>query len=363
MKKPVQEQYLVSSFFVFFLIHSSQKGIGMLNFQQTAIKYAGQDAWISILLTGLSVHVILWMLYKMLSNPTKDVMEIHRFCFGTYIGNALSIILVVYFLILSTAVVRIYIEILQVWVFPTIKTWELGIVLICLIYYIVSGGFRVITGFSFFGVVIPTILLFTLYYPFRHSQFNYLLPVFNHSFIDIIKSSKVSSIIFIGFEAILVYFPFIKNPKKSFIWSNMAALYTTILYLFVIISSILYFSQGQLEHTIWPTLTMTKIIEIPFIERFEFIFIFIWLLVIIPTTCIPIWCCTRILKKVANIKPRISLVGLLSIILISSILFDDRTKIDFLSASVSEIGLYFVFVYIPCLFLIYMIQTKRTKAL
>ncbi|MGM0835438.1 MAG: GerAB/ArcD/ProY family transporter [Bacillota bacterium] len=358
MNKPVKEQYLVTSFFVFFLIHSSQTGIGMLGFQQSIVEGAGQDAWISVLLTGLSVHVIIWMIYKMLTNPTKDVLALHTYCFGKMIGNVLSILLVLYFFILATTVVRVYLEILQVWVFPEIKTWELGLLLIFIIYYIVSGGFRVITGFSFLGVLLPSILLFTFYYPIKYSQYNYLLPVFNHSISEILKSSKASTIVFIGFEAILIYFPFIKHPEKSFKWANLAALYTTILYVAVTIVTILFFSHGHLRHTLWPTLVMTKIIEMPFIERFEFSFIFFWLLVIIPTICIPIWSCTRILKQLTNIKPRLLLLVLTFIILVASILIDDQSKVALLSSVVSDIGFYFVYVYIPLLYIAYMLKTK-----
>ena len=43
--------------------------------------------------------------------------------------------------------------------------------------------------------------------------------------------------------------------------------------------------------------TLLEIVHFSFMERFEYVFIFIWLLVIIPPMCISMWACTRIAKK------------------------------------------------------------------
>lgn len=344
---------------IFFLIYSSLKGVGVLSFQRIIAKYAEQDAWISVIITGLSIHIIIWMIYKMLS-PSKDILQIHQFCFGKLFGGILSCLLIVYFILLSTTELRTYIGILQLWVYPY-QTWEIGLLLVVVIYYIVSGGFRVLTGLCFFGFVVGSILVLLLFYPLKHAEVNNLLPVFNHSFIDILKSSKSASFLFVGFETLLIYLPFIKDPQKSKKWAHLALLYTTFVYLLISIVTILYFSQGQLLLTLWPTLTMTRIIEMPMLERFEYIFIFTWLLVIIPAICIPIWSCTRILKKMINIKPKISLLFILTIIIIISILIDERLELEALGDLRSEISFYFIYGYIPILFILFLIKGKLIK--
>ncbi|WP_261133367.1 spore germination protein [Bacillus sp. Marseille-Q3570] len=362
MEQKSKEKYLVSTFFVFFLIHSSQTGIGLLSFQNTIFENAGHDAWISVIITGLSLHIILWMILQMVRNPTKDLLKIHQILFGDKIGNFLSVIVIGYFFLLALTVFRTYIEAIHVWVFPMIKTWELGIGLACLIIYIITGGFRTLTGISFLGVILPSLLLVTLYFPLQYANFRNLMPVLNHSILEIAQSSKASSLIYIGFETLLIYFPFIKYPSKSAKWAHGALAYTTFLYLLVTLLTFVYFSQGQLKHILWPTLVMTKIVEMPFIMRFEFIFIFTWLLVILPAVCIPIWCCTRILKKITKIKPRKSLYTIMSLILLSSILIDDRLKVDALGKFASETGFYFIYSYIPLLFIIFSIRKSKFKS-
>jgi spore germination protein (amino acid permease) len=358
VQKQVNENYMISGSFVFFLITASQTGVGVLYFQTSAIKHAGQDAWISIILMGLSLHLIIWMTYKMLGYPAKDVIDLHRMFFGSFLGNALSLILVGYFFLKALDVIQTYIEIIQVWVFPTLKTWEIALIFICMIYYVVTGGFRQLTGFSFFAILTAALFLPAFYFHIQYIKLSNLLPLFNHSFQDLFKAARSSCIVFIGFETILIYFPFLKSPEKNVKWAHIAVLFTTLKNVVIILMTLLYFSQGMLKHTLWPVMTMAKIIELSFLERFEYLFIFIWLIVIIPAICIPIWCCTRIMKKVTTLKPRLSLLLILLTIFIAALRFNERLKIDALEKFVSEIGFYLVFAYIPLLFIIYTIRTK-----
>ncbi|WP_372663765.1 GerAB/ArcD/ProY family transporter [Cohnella sp.] len=359
MEQTIKEKYLVSTFMTFFLIYSSLKGVSILNFQRIIAKYAEQDAWLSVIITGLSVHIIIWMIYKMLS-PSKDILQIHHFCLGKLFGGILSCLLSVYFILISTMVFRTYIGILQLWVFPY-PTWELALIMIAIIYYIVSGGFRVLVGLSFIGVIVAGGLLLLLLFPLRHAHLNNLLPVFNHSLSEIIQSSKSASFLFVGFETLLIYLPFIRDPQKSKKWAHFALLCYILSSLLISIVTILFFSQGQLLVTLWPTLSMTKIIEMPFVERFELIFISMWLLVIIPSICIPIWSSTRILKKTIHIKPNITLPFLLAIIFITTILIDERVELDALNDFISEISFYFVYGYIPLIFILFFIKKKVVK--
>lgn len=358
MHSAVKENYKISGFLVFFLIHSTQTGIGMLSFQRQIIEGAGQDSWIAVIIAGLCLHIVLWMMVKILNNPSKDIIDIHRYCFGMFLGNAVSLLLIGYFFIIALTVLLAYINILQVWIFPALKTWELSLVLLIILYYLITGGFRVLTGFCFFSVLLSTGLMFSLYFPFQHGQLNYLFPIFNHSFSDLLKSSQSSSIVFLGFESLLLYFPYLKSPQTNIKWAHFALLFSTIKYLALLIVTLLYFSQGHLSRTLWPTLEMMKIIEVPFLERFEYLFIFIWLMIIIPTICIPLWCCTRITKRLFALKPKLFLVVVLAFLFIAAQPFNDQTKIYALSRFTSQIGIYFVIAYIPLLFVLYFVIKK-----
>ncbi len=338
----------------------------MLQFQRLVVQGAEQDSWLAVLLTGISLHFVLWMMYHILRNPSKDVIDVHRFCFGKYMGNAASLLLIAYFFVTALTVLRVYIHVLQVWIFPSLQTWELSLIFIGILYYLVTGGFRALTGFCFFSVILSTVLMASFYFPLEYGQLHHLLPVFNHSVSDLLFSAQSSSIVFIGFESLLLYFPFLRTPQESMKWAHLGLLFSTIKYVVLLVITLIYFSQGHLIHSLWPTLEMTKIIEIQFLERFEFLFIFSWFMIIIPTVCIPLWCCTRILKRVCKIKPRWSLAILMSFLFVASLFVSDQLKVDTLGNVSSVSGLYFVYAYIPLLFIFYKIieriKLKRKHA-
>ncbi|MFC5447444.1 GerAB/ArcD/ProY family transporter [Paenibacillus aestuarii] len=363
MQNSVKENYLVSGFFVFFLIFATQSGIGGLSSSNEVFTYSGQDAWISVIFMGLCLHLIIWMIYRMLGNPAKDIIDLHQMIFGRFLGNTFSLLMIGYFFVSALYVFRTYIGIVQVWIFPSIRTWELAVLFICLIYYLVSGGFRVLTGLAFFSTVTGFLLIPLIYFPIKLGNLNYLMPVWNHSVPEMLKASKVSYGIFIGFEALLVYFPFIKSVEKQAKWAHLGMLTNTIQFVIITISTLLYYSQGLLKNTLYPLLGITKIIEFEFVERIEFIFIFCWLILFFPSLCISIWSCTRILKRVMHLNPRTSLVMILSIFFIVVVQFNDKLKVDALGKFTINIGIYFVFAYIPLLFILYLIRSKRKAKL
>ncbi|MDP4107954.1 MAG: GerAB/ArcD/ProY family transporter [Bacillota bacterium] len=206
MSKQLNEGLTVSSFFLFFLIHSTKTGVGLLNFQSKIIKGAEQDAWISVILVGISFHFIIWLMYFLLKKSNNgDIMSLHQQLFGKWLGNVLNIFFYGYMLLIVSTTIRSYLAVLVTWVFPYNPIWILSLIMIFVISYLVIGGFRVITGICFWGMLMPSLLLFTLYFPFQYAYWTNLLPVFNHSFSDYFDSAKDCVLIYSGPEFLLIY--------------------------------------------------------------------------------------------------------------------------------------------------------------
>lgn len=363
MNIKVEKQFQVSAFFTFFLIHSSQTGIGILNFQSQVIKDAEQDAWISLIITWVTTHIILYIIFKLLGGETNDLVAVHQYCFGKAFGSIMSIMALVYFWLASLTVLRAYIEVIQIWVYPTIKTWQLCFIFGLTFYYIISSGFRSLAGFSFWGVILPSFLFFLIYFPLKHTNYIYLLPAFSHSLKELFLSSKEYALLFLGFEWILMYYPFIRSSNNKDIskWAYLGNTYTFIVYLVITLISFSYFNQDVLKHLPWPTLMMVKIVKFSFIERFEYVFIFIWLLVIISPICISLWACTRIVKRTFSIPPKATLLFLLIAEMIASVYLQEFRSIDYLVQITSNAGIGFVYVYLPLLLIIKWIKSHFMK--
>lgn len=356
------ERFSVSPFFVFFLIYSNIIGVGIMSFQRDIIRSAGYDAWISVLLSGISIHVLVWMIYRILTIANNDIIYIHQFYFGKWIGGLLNVFIIIYFFVVGLIVFRLYIEVVQVWMFPLMKTWQISVIFLFLLYYIVSSGFRGITGMCFWGTVIPLVFLFPLlFFSLEFAQFNHLLPLFNHSVKEILGSSKTMVFQFLGFETLLMFYPFIKNPEKSKKWAHFGVLFTIFLYFFLTIITFAFFNEEHLKHTIWPTLTLLKIAEMPFIERVEYIVVSLCFLVVLPHISQHLWTVCRGLKKLLNIKQRISLFICLFLFFLFSNVLESHKQIERLASLYSSVGFYFIYLYVPFLFLTINIKQKLTK--
>ncbi len=360
MNSMVKENKMVSPYFLFFLIHATQTGVSVLTFQTKIIRGAGHTAWLSVLGLGFVMHVIfLMMLFILKQSSTGDILSFHREVFGKIFGGMLNIILASYFSIASLTVLYIYIDVLQIWVFNGIASWEFALLLTAVIYYIVAGGFRIVTAIAYWGVVIPSFLFFSILYLLKYVEFSYLQPFFLYGVKDHLISAKEAVPIYLGFENILVFFPFIKNREKSHKWGHLSLLFTTITYTVIALMTFMFFSLGKLKHLTWPTLTMIKIIQFPFLERFEFIFIFTWLLVVMPVICIYLWSAIRSMKlTISKVKPTYLLIGLLAVFyFVNSKLLGIEVSY-FLVNIYAYSGRIFLFCYIPILFLIAVIRKK-----
>jgi len=361
-KIKIKEQFLVSPFLVFFLVHSVQFGIGVLGFQRIIAKTAGNDSWMAIILASLFVHLFIWMIYQILKDSQGDIFSVHQSNFGKWIGGFLSCLFIVYLIFMAIVTLRGYLEVIQVWVFPEINAWVFTILFLLLAIYIIYGGFRVVVGISFFSVTLTAYLLLTMVFPLEFANMRNILPLFDHTFKDIAMATKDMTLTLIGFEVLFVCYPFIKEPLKSRKWAHLGALYTTIACLIYGVTALVFFSEYHLEKKIWATLSMWGIVEIPIVERFEYIGIASWLLVILPNLCLTMWASSRGIKRLFNVKQKTVVLVISFIILMITGLTKSRKEINLLIDILSQSGTYFLLGYLPFLFLFTTIKRKiRSK--
>ncbi|WP_100372478.1 GerAB/ArcD/ProY family transporter [Bacillus sp. FJAT-45037] len=359
-KKP-QAALMVPPFVVFYLVHSMQVGVGILGFTRYISEIAGYRAWMSVLLTGVLFHMVVWVIYQLLNDQEKDLISIHKRAFGKWIGGFLTFIFLIYVTLLAVTVLRTYIEIVQVWIFPDLQTWTISISIILIVYYALVHGFRVVAGVCFLGVVVPFFLFLTALAPLEFATPRNLLPLFDTSLKVQIEATKAMTLSFLGPELLLIYYPFIQEPRKSQKFAQFGILFTVFLYLFITIISFVFYSEKQLATTIWPTLSAWKVFELPFIERFEYLGIATWMFVILPNITLGLWAASRVLKRQMNITHKKSIPIICLIAFILSINFQTREHIDLLNTYVSKAGTYIVYFYLPILLLILTIIRRLKK--
>ena len=354
----MKENLLVSPFLVFYIIHAMQLGIGVLDFKDIS-QPAGHDAWMSIIASGASIHILLWLLYRILKKGNGDLISIHRDLFGKWAGGFLSMLFILYLINLSFTSLRVYIEVIQLWVFPQLTPWFFSLVLLLVVGYFVINGFRVVTGICFLSALYSLPIFLTFLFPLKFAHFSNLLPIMDHSVIEILSSARKATLSMSGFELLLIFYPFIKRPDKSEKWAHLGVIYTTCIYLFVAIVTFVYYNQDQLQHIIWGTVMFWKIIEFPALERFEHLGIAAWLFVVLPNICLTLWGAHRGISQLFSLKKKRGMIIVLIIIMTAATGFiESRAAIEKLRTFSGDATFYFIYVYIPLLFLMQVVIYK-----
>jgi spore germination protein (amino acid permease) len=355
----VQENQKVSTSFTFCLVHTAQFGVGVLGYSRIIAKSAGYDAWISVIIAGICIHLVMWIIYKLLKTGKGNIIHIHHDLFGKWIGGFFNVVFILYFFLAGVSVLRTYIEIIQVWMFPSVPTWSLSIAFLLLCYYMISSGFRVVAGIAFVSIFMLIIVMALLMLPLKYAHFSNLLPVFNHSIKDIMLATKDSTYTMLGFETILMFYPFIKNAEKSQKYAQYGLAFSNIFYLSSVLITFWFFSEEQLSQTIWSQLSMTKVISLPVIERLEYIVISLYAAIVISSVVITFWAANRGIREVFGMKQKYALRFLAVVAFILCEILSERHLINMSISFLSNTYLLIVFGYIPLLTLIFVWYKKR----
>lgn len=363
MKRPIQlsPKDMINAYLLFFVIHGAQVGVGIHGFQRIVYQEARQDAWISVLLAGLATHIIAYCMIKTLeAYGSNDLYGIQQDIYGKWIGNFLNSIYILYCFVAFFSVLQNYLEVIQTWIFPGLATWFLSGTLILITIYACTGGLRVVVGVAFFAIMLALWIIPMLLFPLKFSSLESLFPILEADISSILKGAKSMAFTIIGFEILQIIYPFVKDKENVKKHVHLGLLFTTVIYLIVILVSLTYYSEGKLEKTIWATLTLFSFISFPFMERFEFVAVCFWMLIILPNLCLFMWAAYRGAIRVFNISEKkfVWIFGVL--IFLGTLMVQSRTEINSINTHFGEISIYIVFIYPIFLYLATILKKKLT---
>lgn len=358
MRVSVQERLQISPFMAVFVILAMQTGMGVLRFQQIITKDAGYDAWISVIIAGLSTHILIWMMYKICEAVEGDVMSANVYLLGKFIGNSLNTLFIFYYSVYCIATLSILMEVIRTWMFPDLNPFLFASVYLLLGIYIVYGGFRTVAGISFFSLVIPSYLLLSFVFPLKNGDVTNLLPVFDHTPMELIRSAYHMAPTFFGYGILLFFYPFIKKPQQSKKWVHTGLLVSTFVNTCLAVISFVYFPPELLDRSIWPTLEMWKIVRLPFIERFEYLGIANFTLILIPNVATALWVASRIAKRVYHFNQRKAVVVTALMCLVSVLQINSLERADYLYQLSIKAGIVSAYIYTPIIYVSILIKKK-----
>jgi len=341
-----KEGLLFNAFMLIFIIHAIQVGVGLAGLPRIVYLAAKHDAWISVFLAGMITAVVLVFMIQMLKQyDSADLYGIHVDTFGKWVGNSLNILYMIYMSCTFFIILMNYVEIVQVWIFPTLPTWQLSLVLILLVIYAVYGGIRVVVGVAFLSVIGTIWLAVVLFVPLQFGDFTHLFPIMNTNTKQLLMGAHSTTLSMLGFEIIMFVYPFVKEKQKTMLFVQLGNMITTIMFTSATLISIVFFASNSLEKTIWPVLSMFKIVRLPNLERFEFIAVSFWMLIILPNMCLYLWAASKGFSRILRKKQKwgVWIIGMAAFA--ASFYIKSRYQMNTMTDMVAQAGFYFAFCY------------------
>ena len=351
----------IRAFYLLFIIFGIQVGIGILGAPRYIFENAQQDAWISVIIAFVYMLLVVWAMFVILNQyENADIFGIQVDVFGKWLGKALGTIYILFFFFELLTVILGYIQIIQVFIFPTISAFALGLLLLILITYAILGGFRVVVGVAFLFTIMSPWVFILLYDPITRMETAHFLPVFEASITDLLKGARTTSYTFLGLEILFLIYPFIEDKKNAKLPVYIGVSISAFLVLFTTIVSIGYYSPNDFDLMKWPVLSLFKSVSFSFLERFDYFVLAEWMMVTIPPMTLLMWGITYGTKRLYAIpqKKTLYVAAALALVLCSVINVD--VQIDKLSDIVNNVGFWIVFVY-PFLLLPIVLLKKKVQ--
>ncbi len=355
------ENKSIQPFQLYFILLQSQIGVGMLSLVYQVHKKAQQDSWISLLIAGVVVQLFMFILLALGKRfPNMKLFDYSIFIFGKYMGQLINAAYTVYFFFVALLTILLSISVIRQWILPITPAWLLFLIMIFTGYYLGKENIKIISRFYTIVTVFFIILIVFISSSFGHYHMKFLFPIGEANFMELVQGAHSSIVSMLGFEIILVIYPFIKGDHKKIRKVSLFALITcTSLYLLVVISCLMYFSTEEIDIIPEPILYMLKAQSFDIIERIDLLFLSLWLIPMSTSYISYLYLASKgvshLIRKDNHSK---SILVISLIIFICTYFFQSEQRINTFSLYVSWSSYLFIFIF-PTFMLFFSILFKK----
>jgi spore germination protein (amino acid permease) len=262
-----------------FLILQTQIGVGVLSLPHQVQSEAKGAGWISVLIAGLISQLVILLLWALVKRfPYSTIYEFLPQLFGKFAGTILGLAYVLYAIFTSADILVLFSDIVSRWILPASPKWVIILIVIGTCMYMAVENLRNISRFLVAtSILIPVFLALTIYSLTVNIHPDYIFPLTEAGWLNIIKGSQKALFSMVGFELILLAYPFVEGKSGGKLKAiSMANLFVTLLYAFMTFTCLVIFSPKEIEVIPEPLLYMLKSFTFNVIERIDLIFLSIW---------------------------------------------------------------------------------------
>lgn len=302
----IKDNDIISPYQITMIIIMTLIGVGIFFLPYDLANSAGTNAIVMLLIGGaLSIIFMNIIIYLNSRFPGKTLPDYCAEIIGVIPAKILTFIYAVYIASFIAYEVRIFNEVIKVFLLFKTPSEVIIISLILACTYAVRGGVECIgraMEFFFPLLVIPLIIM--LIPGIGSVDFSNLLPVFHGLSTKIFKALPNMALSFAGYELLLFYVGFMKEPKKAHLSATIGMIFVTIIYLILTILCFGMFGTKLLQQMVWPVLGYVRAINLPglFIERLDGVMLGIWVFTVYTTMIALYFALTYSLSKIFGTK-------------------------------------------------------------
>ncbi|MFC5404080.1 GerAB/ArcD/ProY family transporter [Cohnella soli] len=310
MKQPVTRNGITLMQYVL-LLHAAQVGTGVFSMPRQLAETSGTDGWICLLIAWAINGLVGWlMILSFRKYPDLELPDLLKHLFGKWLGKLLLLPIIAYFAYFSWITMINAMLYIRSWFL--IQTPEYVTVFLFAIpsYMILVHGPRILSRYAelvfYLTMWMPLILLV----PMNDARWIHLLPVLKEGWKPVMDGLGNTLYSFSGFEILPFFYPYLQKKQYAVHGMLVANTLTVLFYLFVTIVCFMFFPPDGITTLNQPLLTLMKNIEFRFLERFDMIFLALYLFVVSKAWLPFVYCSLRSVSSLIGINPNRTLVAL-----------------------------------------------------
>lgn len=263
------------------LIHASQVGTGIFSLPRQLAETSGTDGWMTVLLAWIINCLAGWiMLLTLRKYPDFTLLDLLSHLFGKWLGKLLSLALIIYFACVGLVIMVNSMLYIKSWFMPNTPAYLVVLLFAIPSYLVVRNGLRVQARYIELVFYMTMWMPLFMLIPIGGGNTLFLLPFLKEGWLPVLQGLPKTIFAYAGFEILYIIYPFLQKKKYAIHGFLIGNTLTMLYYLFVTIVCFIFYTPDGITTLNQPVLSLLKNIEFRFLERFDMIFLAIYLLVV-----------------------------------------------------------------------------------
>lgn len=286
---------------VVFLVQNTMGGYWLLSLANK-VSMAGFNEWFIPIFFGVMANLTLIPMIMLAKRyPDLNLFEINVQLLGKWLAKPINIIILGYAIIFVGTDVDDYLRLIQSTTLAAKSVMGPAIAFVIVLIYLVYGGIKSIARFAILSFFMTGWMMYLLIWPLRRGVYTHLVP-----HLLLLNTQTLWGTIYngfagmLGYESILFFFPYIVNQKKAFKHASLGIWLTVGIYVLVMMTCVVYFSEWQLVHLPHPVMNLFSAVKLSYIERFENVGVGLWVFLILSTAGTYLWVAKKGMDSILN---------------------------------------------------------------